>query len=255
MSQFEVWIGVPHTSVEGLPKGTFQSDNVRRGTPMGLDADIKDVFSVSQEDGGPVLCITGEIYGGLTTLKTFENYHFSTLVKWGERKWAPRLQLLRDSGILYHCHGDHGRFWKVWKASLEFQVQETDLGDFIGLGGAKGLVRSRKVDGTKRPIYDPESEQYRGGYISAFPEPDKPHGEWNRLDLYVIGDRAIHVVNGEVVMVVEDARKKNGTPLIKGQIQIQSEAAEIYYKDMRIRPIEEFPKALLKRVRWKKPSE
>lgn len=34
LSYFEKWNGVPHTSVEGLPEGTYQSDNVHKGTPL-----------------------------------------------------------------------------------------------------------------------------------------------------------------------------------------------------------------------------
>ncbi|CAA6680223.1 MULTISPECIES: DUF1080 domain-containing protein [unclassified Lentimonas] len=250
LSQFEVWMGVPHASIDGLPEGTYKSDNVHNGTPMGLNADVKEVFSVYIEGDEPVLKVSGEIYGGLTTLEEFENYHLRVQVKWGDRKWEPRLDKLRDSGLLYHCHGEHGKFWKVWKACLEFQVQETDLGDFIGLGGAKGDVRSRKDGEGTRPVYDRQSEDYHSGYISAYPEPDQPHGEWNQLDLYVIGNRAIHVVNGELVMAVENARRKDGSSLTRGQLQLQSEAAEVHYKRLKIRPLAQFPERLLDLVSW-----
>ncbi|MDP4878460.1 MAG: DUF1080 domain-containing protein, partial [Opitutales bacterium] len=172
-------------------------------------------------------------------------------VKWGDKKWEPRLNDLRDSGILYHCHGEHGAFWQVWMSSLEYQVQETDMGDFIQIAGPKAEIRTTKLDGVKRLRFDSASETYSSGYISAYPEPDAPHGEWNLLEIYVIGNDAIHVVNGEVVMVVENAVKKDGTPLTSGQIQIQSEAAEVYYKDFKIRSIEDFPEAIRSKVRFK----
>lgn len=251
LSNFEVWMGVPHSTVTGLPEGTYQSDNVHKGEPMGLDADVKQVFQVIEEDGELLLHISGEIYGGLTTLKEYENYHLSMQMKWGDKKWEPRLNALRDNGLLYHCHGEHGAFWQVWKSSLEYQVQETDMGDFIQLAGPRAQIRSTKLDGVKRLRFDPESETYSDGYISAYPEPDVPHGEWNQLDLYVIGNDAIHVVNWEIVMVVEDAVKKDGSPLTRGQIQLQSEAAECFYRDMKIRPIKAFPEALRRNTRFK----
>ncbi|MGJ8641485.1 MAG: 3-keto-disaccharide hydrolase [Opitutaceae bacterium] len=251
LSKFEIWMGVPHETVEGLPEGTYQSDNVHKGTPMGLDADVKDVFTVIEEDGELVLKVTGEIYGGLSTRSEFENYHMRIQARWGDQKWEPRLNALRDSGILYHCYGEHGSFWNVWKSSLEFQVQETDMGDFIEIAGPKAEVRVSYLEGVKRPRYDPDSEQYAGGYISANPEPDSPHGEWNQLDLFVIGNYAIHVVNGEVVMVVENARKPDGSALVKGQIQLQSEAAEVFYKDFKIRNIADFPAKYRDQVRFK----
>jgi hypothetical protein len=135
LSNFEIWMGIPHSTVTGVPEGTPTSANCHEGMPMGLDNDIKNVFTMIEEDGEPVLHISGEIYGGLTTLKEYENYHLSIKAKWGDKKGDPRLNELLDSGILYHCHGEHGRFWKVWKSSLEGQVQETDLGDFIQISG------------------------------------------------------------------------------------------------------------------------
>ncbi len=260
LSHFEKWNGVPHSTIEGLPTGTYQSDNVHDGTPLGLNNDIKSVFSVISENGELVLKITGEVYGGLTTKESYENYHLSIMFKWGDKKWAPRLKALRDSGILYHCYGEHGRFWKTWKTSLEYQVQETDMGDFISIGGSAASpkigapqVEIRGSKGIKRNKYDPNSNKYlkKIGYTSAYTESDEPHGAWNHLEIYVVRNDAVHVVNGEVVMVVENAKTHDGKILDKGQIQIQSEAAECYYKQAAITGIKKFPKKIRKQVRFK----
>lgn len=258
LSHFEKWNGVPHETVKDLPAGTYQSNNVHKGTPLGLNNDLKNVFSVSIEKGEPVLKISGEIYGGLTTKETYSNYHFSAMFKWGDKKWEPRLDDKRDTGILYHCYGEHGSFWKTWKTSLEYQVQETDIGDFISISGnsatpkvAGPIVQIRGDEEKKQ--YVPSSENYfeGKGYNHASLEPDAPHGEWNHLEIYVVGNNSVHVVNGEVVMVVEDARTPDGEPLTKGQIQIQSEAAECYYKQVNIKSIKKFPKKIRKQVRFK----
>ncbi|GAB1855272.1 DUF1080 domain-containing protein [Flavobacteriaceae bacterium MHTCC 0001] len=261
LSYFEKWNGIAHTSVKGLPKGTYQSDNVHDGIPLGLNNDIKQVFTVIKENGTPVLKISGEIYGGLTTKGTYSNYHLSAMFRWGDKKWPPRLDVKRDSGILYHCYGSHGRFWKTWKTSLEYQVQETDLGDFIPLSGNTAnpkvsgpQVEIRGVKGEKRGKYDPNSEVYldKIGYTDAYLEPDAAHGEWNLLEIYVIGNDAVHLVNGKIVMVVENAMNpETNTPLTEGQIQIQSEAAECYYKEITLTPIKKFPKFIKKQVRLK----
>ncbi len=63
LEHFDVWMGVPHKSVPGLPEGTYQSDNVHKGEPLGINNDLKNVFSIIEEDGTPILAITGEIYG------------------------------------------------------------------------------------------------------------------------------------------------------------------------------------------------
>lgn len=259
LSQFDVWVGVPHTSVTNLPEGTYQSDNVHDGTPIGLNNDIKNVFSTIEEQGETILKITGEIYGGIITKEQYSNYHLSVMFKWGDKKWEPRLDKKRDSGILYHCYGEHGRFWNTWKTCLEYQVQESDLGDFIPLGGNSGKpkVGSPMVDirgdFTSEKKFDPKSETYSKGegYIHAASEHDKPHGDWNHLEIYVIENNAVHVVNGEIVMVVENAKKHDGSILNTGEIQIQSEAAECYYKKLTLTPIKKFPKAIKKKVRFK----
>ncbi|EMI42014.1 protein containing DUF1080 [Rhodopirellula sp. SWK7] len=243
LSNFEIWMGVPHESVTGLPAGTYQSKKTTGGTPMGLNNDVKNVFTVTEVDDEPVLHITGEIYGGLTTLEQFENYHFSTQFRWGEKKWEPRLKGLRDSGILYHCTGGHGSFWKVWMSSIEYQVQETDLGDLFALAGTSAHVR---VSGRK---YDPTSDVYleKGNAISCA-EPDAPHGEWNRLEIYTVGTTSVHVANGVVLMVLENLKIRD-KPLSRGQIQIQSEAAECEYKDIKIRSISDFPAEIKSQMR------
>ena len=236
-------MGVPHSSVTGLPAGTYQSNDVTKGTPLGLNNDPKKVFSTFTENGSTVLHITGEIYGGLTTKQAYANYHLSMDFKWGDRKWEPRLKAKRDSGILYHCHGEHGAFWNVWKSCLEAQVQETDLGDMHLLAGPKAKSLFRTL-GEKQHVFDPQSPApwgYWTGHLSASAEPDRPHGEWNHLEVYVVGDSAVHLANGVVIMAIKDALDKNGNPLKSGQIQLQSEAAECFYRNIRLTPIRAFP--------------
>jgi len=68
LSHWELWMGVPHETVKGLPPGTPTSPNGHNGKPLGLHNDPKHVFSVIEEDGQPVLQITGEIFGWLWQL-------------------------------------------------------------------------------------------------------------------------------------------------------------------------------------------
>lgn len=261
LTYFNTFIGVPHNTIVGLPEGTFQSTDVTKGKPLGLNNDIKHVFTTTNINGETILNISGEIYGSITTKDNYSNYHFSTMFRWGNKKWEPRLLRKKDTGILYHSYGDYGRFWNTWKTCLEFQVQETDLGDFISLPGnsAKPKVGGPKVDirgdnKAETKQYNPNFDTYfeGKGYIHAYLEPQNPHGNWNHLELYVIGNDAVHVVNGKVVMVVENAiNPETNKPLTEGQIQIQSEAAECYYKDMTITPITEFPEFIKKAVKFK----
>jgi hypothetical protein len=73
---------------------------------------------------------------------------------------------------------------------------------------------------------------------------EKPNGEWNTLDLYSVGQTSLHMVNGKLVMRLENSREiKEGkdVPLTGGKIQIQSEGAEVFYRNIKIRPINTLP--------------
>ena len=245
LSQWELWMGVPRTNVKGLPPGTPQSDNYNKGVPLGLNNDPKKVFSVIEEEGKPVLKITGEISGGLTTLQEYGDYHFSFEVKFGEKKWAPRLDRARDSGVLYHCTGKHGAFWNVWMRSLEYQVQEENLGDLFLLAGTAAdspTTPSEKIiPGVPEWKWDPTKPFLPAKGAERFANYENPHGQWTTAELYVLGQQAIHVVNGHVVLSLDKARLQDGTALTKGKLQIQCEGSEVYYRNLRLRPITAFP--------------
>ncbi len=262
LSQWEVFMGVPHTSVD--VDWPSKSESGTDGIPMGLNNDPLNVFSVKEIDGENVLCISGQIYGGLTSLQEFENYQLSLEFKWGDRKWAPRENQKRDSGLLIHCVGKHGAFWNVWMRSLECQIQEGDCGDFIALAGSGCNIRVRRLVDSDRPQFDPTQPLYHGtGYVSHGPSDEKPHGQWNTVELFALGQTTVFVVNGKPNMVLERSVQETADgwkPLSKGKLQIQSEAAEIYYRNIKIRPLKSFPESLesitqpfLGNVEWLEP--
>jgi hypothetical protein len=259
---FDAFIGIPHISLTSLP-GWNKGDGMNTGTPLGLNNDPLHVFTIEMQEGKPVLHVSGEIYGGYSTKKEFENYHLRAQVKFGEKTYAPRLGAKRDNGILYHGQMPHGQFWHVWLRSQEFQVQEGDMGDFFALAGTSMDIHAKKKDTAARArwIYDPNAAIHtfassgtpanRSSGISAnnvahlAGDFENPHGEWTTLDLYCFGDKAIHVINGHVVMVLENSRtaETDGTskPLTRGKIQFQSEGAEAYYRNVEIRKIDKLP--------------
>jgi hypothetical protein len=62
-----------------------------------------------------------------------------------------------------------------------------------------------------------------------------------------VGDQSVHIVNGRVVMGLQQIRQEAGDgaiPLKRGRIQIQSEGAELFYRQIAIRPLTEFPEAI-----------
>ena len=74
---------------------------------------------------------------------------------------------------------------------------------------------------------------------------ESPKGEWTELELICFGDKSLHIVNGHVVMILRNSRyidNGHSVTLNKGRIQLQSEAAEVFYKDIMIRNITSIPK-------------
>ncbi|CAN0573521.1 unnamed protein product, partial [Ectocarpus sp. 12 AP-2014] len=234
----------PEPSVKNLPADYTKDENGENKVPIGL-GDPMGIFKVTKNKNEElVLNISGEVYAGLTSKKDYSNYHITLLFKWGEKKYEPRLNRKRDNGLLYHCHGEHGAFWNVWKSSLEYQIQEGDFGDLYTLAGTKATIPidyegkwspdSKKLNETIRTIRKVDAES--------------PNGQWTRVDLYVVGDSAVHVTNGQVVMALTHAKNGNGKKLDAGQIQLQSESAACYMKDIYIRPISKFPKWVTKQA-------
>lgn len=256
---WDVFIGSPHKTVKGLENVDPNSDG-KKGKPLGLNNDPKNVFTFKKENGESILHISGEIYGALTSKEVYENYHLKLQFKWGEKVWEPRLLRERDSGLLYHCYGPYTTFWNVWMSSQEFQIQEGDAGDYYGLSGTLIEIPSEKKEGKKEFHYT------KNGTLHPFSSVDrklqshankgfnneKPHGEWNTLELICFEGTSYHIVNGKVVMALYNSKYKNSegkiVPLTKGRIQIQSEAAEVFYKNIQIKSIKKLPKKFKKQV-------
>lgn len=220
----------------------------------GLNKDPYQVFTIVEVDGNPAIRISGERFGGLSTKAEFENYHLVFKFKWGKLKWSPKDKAKMDSGILYHAVGPHGVDWGFWMRSQEFQIQEGDCGDYWGLDGASfDIPASKNSKGEFQ--FDPKANRMTfnndlasGRHCIKGIDAELPSGQWNTVELYCYGDTAVHIVNGKTNMVLFRSRHiKDGieTPLTRGKIQIQSEGAEIYYKDMVLTRIDRLPVAVL----------
>ena len=92
---------------------TNAHDLVSKHTPRGINNDPKQVFTVV--DG--LLRVSGEEWGGLTSQEEFGAFHLKFEVKWGEKKWPPRLDAPRDSGLLYFAVGPEGAQSRHWLRS------------------------------------------------------------------------------------------------------------------------------------------
>ena len=220
--------------------------------PIGLNKDGYDVFTVVEDGGEKVLKISGEIYGCLISKKEYDNYHLRLKMKWGDKKFEPRKKLLKDSGILYHSIGEPGaEYWRTWMLSQEFQVMEGHLGDYWSQITSAIDIRAYLPEYIMNPVADAgqpflpmgQNEEIQGFCLRSGNYENAP-GEWNTLELICYDGNSLHIVNGQIVMVLRNSRyiKEGETlPLDNGKIQIQSEAAEVYYKDIEIRELDEMP--------------
>jgi hypothetical protein len=223
------------------------------GEPIGLNKDPYKVFSVVKQEEKSAIRISGENFGGLSTQQEFSNYHLRLEFKWGQLKWNPKRNAKRDSGILYHAVGPHAADWLFWMRSQEFQIQEGDCGDYWGCGGAFADVPASKQG--QRFVYTAGAELLtfrdkgpNGRNCVKRGDGENPSGEWNTIDLYCYGDSSVHVVNGKVVMALYNLSQPDGpstSPLRKGKIQIQSEGAEVFYRNIIIEDISGIPEKLL----------
>jgi hypothetical protein len=254
LSEWTTWLKRPEptSDVPGLAKGP---DGKYREA-LGMDRDPLNVFSLVEIDGQPAIRVSGEVFGELRSKTSLENYRLRLQFKWGEKKWPPRVNAPRDSGLLYHVHAAPGAEGRTWARSIELQIQEGDVGDLYSVG-AVIFVRSRLRAGTgnatTRPIYDYDPKgtwnvfaQVPGmdGRCVKQPDNEKPRGEWNTIELICVGEDSLHIVNGKVVMRLRGPHRidtPTPQPVTSGPIILQSEGAEIFYREIAWRPINAIP--------------
>ena len=247
------WMQAPSPTSE-VP-GLKRDETGKYLEPIGSGRDPLKVFSVSEDvDGRSAIRISGEAFGELRTKESFTDYHLKFQFKWGEKKWPPRDRpdTRRDSGLLYHVHAEPGAEGRTWARSVELQIQEGDVGDLYAVGSAIA-VRSKARPGVTPAIYDydPAGEWFyfsqshgSSGRCVKQPDNEKPTGEWNTVELVAFHDDSIHIVNGKVVMRLHGPQRIDTnvpTLVTSGAIILQSEGAEVYYRDIQVRPIKAIP--------------
>ena len=223
--------------------------------PIGFNTDPSNVFGMVALDGEKVLRISGEHFGGISTIREFENYHLQLQFKWGQLKWPPRENDVRDGGLMYHAVGPQGADGGFWMRSQEFQIEEGDCGDYWACAGAIFDIKA-KMDQDSTYVYSEDGELLTfstvsplGRYCKKNRDAEKPSGEWNTLDLYCVGNTSVHMVNGVVTMILQNSRQLEGDteiPLTKGKIQFESEGAELFLRNVQISFIDKLPEEMVK---------
>jgi len=191
------------------------------------------------------LHISGQDWGGIATKEAFSNYHLRFQIKWGENKWAPRQNALRDGGLLFHCSEPYDYGSKCWMRSIELQIQEGDMADYHNVGAGIPVLQVSKAvaEGENVQQYDPfapftpyDHRVYRSGNFES------PYGEWTTGELIARGADAVFIINGFVVNRLYNLfRIDLHDQVTSGRVQFQSEGSEHYLRNIETRNISSVP--------------
>jgi hypothetical protein len=234
------------------PAETYKSNH--SVSPIGMGG-IGEDFKVVFEDGEPAIYIKGKMWGGLTHKGDFGDYHLSLQFKWGKYRYDPKLHDPQDSGLFYHSHGPAGGEVGTWMSAIDFDIINGQVGRIVPVG--RGL-HLRTTIGRDPNLFNQRRRYVIGGreldvtgggswFAQNATDQEKPAGDWNTLDLYVLGDRAIHVVNGVPVLEAWNICNAERTdvrcePLTHGRIQLQSEGSETFFRHITLEPIKSLPR-------------
>jgi len=216
----------------------------------------ESVFTYQKIENKIMLVISGELIGFLTTKNAYQNYHLKMKFRFG-KKWKWLGQRPRDGGIFYPMTEKNGR---------EFNIHDGDIGSYWSFGAIADIPcqKSNKIPESikvitpmiKHIIPSLRDSMYlynSTGSVETFsdeipehqicianPIADNALGEWNELELLCLGDSAIHIVNGKVVMSTYNNRIKKGDkfePLISSPITFQSEGGEMFVSFIKLKQI------------------
>ncbi|MCW1886901.1 DUF1080 domain-containing protein [Luteolibacter flavescens] len=184
-------------------------------------------------------------FGVITHEDTFSRFHLTLEYRWLDKKFAPRKDAIRDAGLLYHVHSAE----KIWPDSLEYQIQEGDTADIVLLQRHATSWKHPQPDSAPEGQGDAGLLPENGGvpivsrqgflYLGRFPEYDHLRG-WNQVEVIVhANESAEHRLNGHVRARLGDFRMPDGAPLSSGKICLQLEGAELQYRNVQIRELDE----------------
>jgi hypothetical protein len=240
---------IPNSIQYKKPNSLFNGKNLKGWYTFvqkrGKNVDPKHVFTVVDRQ----IRISGEEWGCITTKKAYENYRLKLEFRWGGKTQGNRIDKARDSGLLLHSNGEDGGSAGIWMHSIECQIIEGGTGDILVVGdGSEKFSITASVATEKQA----GSFRYQEGGLPAVlnkgrlnwygrdenwqdvigfkgkQDIEKTMGEWNTLECIANGNELIVYLNGVLVNRAREVRPS------KGRIQIQSEGAEIYFRNIEL---------------------
>lgn len=201
----------------------------------------KDVYAI--EDGivhvfknmpDSLNLFTGEnaTHGLFYTNKKYSKYILKFEYKWGDKITNNFDRWQYDAGCYYHVTDD-----KIWPVGLEYQIRydhtknNNHTGDFWAAGNTLDWYSG---DGKTflSPKEGGKKQEQKKDELLALPTTEY-HGlddTWNQCEVIVMGDEyTIHKLNGKIVNMATNLSVSEGI------IGFQSETAEIFYRNIRIK--------------------
>jgi len=226
------WINI-FNGVDGQGMYTFLSG-------LGRNNDPNDVFSF--QDG--LIKVKSGPSGYIGSVDTF-NYYITRV----EFKFQNLGTESENAGLLYHIREFEPKRNGVWPVSVECQMQKRGVGEAWTIFGTR--LQTTTKDPNKPCQYDPNGVEINHGADegsnvgrqclgSSNPYKD---GEWNTMEVRGYGkDSVVHIVNDVVTFRGWNLRKAKdfvdmSDPLTGGNVAVQSEGAEILYRNFIIQPL------------------
>jgi len=173
-------------------------------------------------------------HGLFYTNKKYSKFIFKFEYKWGTKIANNFNQFQYDAGMYYHVVDD-----KIWPTGIEYQVRynHTKTMNHTGDYWASNLEWYTKDSLT----FSPPSEggkpmlgkkgEHRALKDAKYHALD---GKWNKCEVIVMGNEySIHKLNGKIVNMATKL------PFSEGIIGLQSETAEIFYRNIEIKEFDE----------------
>ncbi|MGE3109160.1 MAG: DUF1080 domain-containing protein [Phycisphaerales bacterium] len=157
-------------------------------------------------DSGVLVC-KGQPIGYIRTDSKYTNYVLKLQWRFNPEKGAG------NSGVLLRMVGED----KVWPKSVEAQLESGNAGDFWNIDN---FTMTAAPDRTK------------GRNTKHTHAAERPLGEWNEYEIIVYHGTVVLKVNGEEVNRATDVEE------VPGYICLQSEGAEIHFRDIRLSPLD-----------------
>jgi hypothetical protein len=228
-----------------LYKGSFDDFRIYfRGQGFIADPKAQDVFVA---EPGQIHVRKGT-NGLVVTKSSYGRYHVRVDYRWGAPDGS------ENAGLMTHVDLASTAIKDNRPRSIEINMIRSAPGTILFAQELGPFGSTFVKPGTTE--YLPEPDGGQSHHASPFGQrtvkprypggtsPEKPYGDWNRMEAVVRGAESVEVIlNGVVVNRVHDIRlpkggeRVAGDPNTDGGIGLQSEGHEIYYRNFEIRPL------------------